>query len=110
MLCNGWGDAGDELARQAQWGRDNYPELHNDDALWAYMIRASQEYERLKPEVNDPVIGRLVRMGVYDWSGQDHRSRQAGQAMRHATAFCLRLLKRIVGVEETVSLAKVSLA
>ena len=65
------------LARESsfsveRWHRDALFELHNDDALWAYMIRALEEF-RETPAVryNNPVLLRLLRMGIFDWSGQD---------------------------------------
>ena len=33
-----------DAAEEARWKQDIMPELHNDDALWAFAMRASEEY------------------------------------------------------------------
>jgi hypothetical protein len=89
--------------RDSQWKRDIFAELHNDDALWAYMIRCEGEIRALQDgELNDPVLWRLLRMGVLDWEGTDNRLHQATQAMRHSTAISTRILTRLLELENKV--------
>ena len=71
-------------------------ECHNDDALWGYMLRASEEIRLRDPQVRmDPVLYRLFRMGINDWSGENKRMSASIQSMRFATAMGSRLLLRI---------------
>jgi len=92
-----------ELGREARWRRDEFRELHNDDALWAYAIRAHFEWEAVRRSETDPVLLRLLHMGIHDWTGSDDRLHQATQAMRHSTAMATRLLSRIRTLEEKVT-------
>ena len=32
-----------DAAEEAHWKQDAMPELHNDNALWAYLMQASEE-------------------------------------------------------------------
>ena len=50
----------------------------------------------------DAVISHLLRMGIFDWSGDDTRLHQATQAMRHSSALGCRLLGRILVEERKV--------
>ena len=36
-----------DAAEEARWRQDAMPELHNDDALWAFTLRASEELRML---------------------------------------------------------------
>ena len=92
----------DALALEQRWRLHHCDDLHNDDALWAFTIRAKQEYELMRHQVNDPVIGRLCKMGIYDWTGLDAPLHQATRPLRHNTVFNLRTLKRVVDLEEKV--------
>jgi hypothetical protein len=95
--------AGQQGFIEGEWRRDTFPELHNDDALWAYMVRASEEYRLLdRGRLRDDVLRRLLRMGIYDWTGEDNRLNQTTPAMRHATAMVTRLVNRLLEVEEKV--------
>ena len=58
------------------------PELHNDDALWAYSLRASEEYRMLDcKHLNDETLYRLLDMGIFDWEKPDILINQAQQAV-----------------------------
>ena len=91
------------LGREARWRNDQFPELFNDDALWAYMMRASEEFFLMRwDDVNDLVLRRLMRMGIFDWDGEDTRLHQATQAIRHGTAMSTRIVGRVLQVESKV--------
>ena len=92
--------------REARWLGDTFPELYNDDTLWAYMIRVSDELEfkeLLGPEaVQDKVLRRLLKMGCWDWEDQEHLLNQTVPAVRHATAMVSRIIPRIFKLEKKV--------
>ena len=57
-------------ARLHRWKNDQLEDLHNDDALWGFMIRASEEYRLMDhTKLRDPVMRSLLRMGIFDWKG-----------------------------------------
>ena len=67
------------------------------------MMRASEEFFLMRwEEVNDPVLRRLMRMGIFDWDGEDNRLHQATQAIRHGTAMSTWILGRVLQVESKV--------
>ena len=53
-------------------------------------------------ELNDPVLRRLLRMGIFDWRNDGTRLHQATQAIRHGTAIGTRILGRVLEVERKV--------
>ena len=58
------------------------PELHNDDALWAFALRASEELHMLdRQRLNDDVLYHLLQMGIFNWTGPDTLLNQAQQAV-----------------------------
>ena len=62
------------------------PELHNDDALWAYTLRASEEFWMLDHHhLNDETLYCLLNMGIFDWEKPDVLMNQAQQAVRLGT-------------------------
>jgi len=80
--------------------------LHSDDALWAYMIRDSEQLERNNDErVQDPVILRLLRMGIYDWSA-GKEMHQATRAIRFSTAISSRILGMVMETQHKVAFNK----
>jgi len=87
---------------KARWERDSLPKLHNDDALWGFNIRASDVLEREQQHINDPVLYRLLRMGIFDWSGINVLQNQALQAVRWASATSMRILERVFKIERKV--------
>ena len=94
---------GDTAANEARWRNDSLLDVYDDDALWGFMIRASEELPQFTgARVRDPVLSRLLRMGVYDWTGENVRTVASTQAMRHSTAMATRLLARLLEVEEKV--------
>ena len=67
------------------------------------MIRASEEFRLVDwQEVKDPVMQRLMKMGIFDWKNEDTRLNQSVAPMRHATALGSRLLGRLLQVEKKV--------
>ena len=94
--------SGNDAATSARWNRDSLPECHNDDATWGFAIRSSEVLEREKGKINDPVLYRLLRMGVLDQQGVNEFQNQARQAVRWASATCVRLFQRILKVETQV--------
>ena len=76
-----------DAAEEARWKQDTMPELHNDDMLWAYSLRASKEYQMLNCTcLNDETLYRLLDMGIFDWKKPDVLMNQAQQAIRLGTA------------------------
>ena len=76
-----------DAAEQYRWRQDAMPELHNDDALWAFAMRASEEYRQLdRQQLNDETLYRLLDMGIYDWKKPDTLLHQAQQAIRWSAA------------------------
>ena len=86
-----------------RWRDDDLQEVHNDDALWGFAVRAHEEYRLRDPtQWNDAVLNRLFRMGTLDWASPDHRTHQGTQSIRFATAMGSRLYSRIRGIESQV--------
>ena len=76
-----------DAAEEARWRQDAMPELHNNDALWAYTLRASEEYQMLdRCRLNDETLYRLLAMGIFDWEKPDVLMNQVLQAVRLGTA------------------------
>ena len=86
------------------WMDDTLSEAHNDDILWGYMIRISEQLCRRVPgEYGDEVLFKLLCMGVFDWQNEDYRTNALTQVMRHSTAMVHRVIERIKRVETMVS-------
>ena len=67
------------------------PELHNNNALWAYLMRASEELRMMScSHLNDETLWRPLDMGVFDWEGTDKLMNQAQQATQLGTAISTR--------------------
>ena len=91
------------------WMDDLLSEVHNDDRLWGYMIRISEQLHRHIPgEYGDEVLYRLLCMGVFDWQHEDHRTNALTQAMRHSTAMVHWVIDQIKQVETMVSCLLIS--
>ena len=76
-----------DAAEQNRWKQDAMPELHNDDALWAFTMRALEEYRQLdRQQLNDETLYRLFDMGIHDWKKPDTLLHQAQQAIRWSAA------------------------
>ena len=86
------------------WINDTLSEVHNDDILWGYMIRISEQLRRCVPgEYGDDVLFKLLCMGVFNWQDEDYGTNASTQAMRYSTAMVHRVIERIKRVEMTVS-------
>ena len=71
-----------DTAEEARWKQDAMPELHNDNALWAYALRASKEYWMLdRHRLNDEALYHLLAMGIFDWEKPSVLMNQAQQAV-----------------------------
>ena len=71
-----------DAAEEAHWKQDAMPELHNDNALWVYSLRASEEYRMLdRTRLNDETLYCLLDMGIFDWEKPDVLMNQAQQAV-----------------------------
>ena len=67
------------------------PELHNNDALWVYLMQVSKELRMMScSHLNDETLWRLLDMGVFDWEGTDKLMNQAQQATQLGTAISTR--------------------
>ena len=63
------------------------PELHNNDALWAYSLRGSEEYWMLdRTHLNNETLYCLLNMGICDWEKPDVLMNQAQQVVQLGTA------------------------
>ena len=87
---------------EAQWKNDMFCKLHKDDVLWAYMIWCSDELAKMNSQLKGPVMGKLLHMGMFDWTGVDSRLNQTTPAMHHATAIASRLTTRLLEEESKV--------
>jgi len=89
--------------------QDRFLDLHNDDVLWANMIRAHQDLLMLdRKEMTDDVLFDLLKMGILDWEAPNDRLNQTTPAMRHSTAMMMRMLSRIMQLEAKVRSASCS--
>ena len=76
-----------DTAEEACWKQDAMPELHNDNALWAFAMRVSEEYCHLDQQrLNDEALYRLLDMGLFNWKKPDVLLNQAQQAIRWSIA------------------------
>ena len=87
-----------DAAEEARWKQDVMPELHNDDTLWAFAMRASEEYHLLdRQRLNDEPLYRLLNMGLFDWERPDTLLNQAQQAIHWSVATSTRCECQIEG-------------
>ena len=57
-------------------------ELYNNDALWTFAIRASEELRMLDHQrLNNDVLYHLLRMGIFNWTGPNTLLNQAQQVV-----------------------------
>ena len=90
--------------RQESWRRDNLWELSSSDALWGYALQMHGELQRFdKKLINDPVVMRCLKIGIYDW---DLNKAAPLSPYRHAATLAIRLLGRIVEMEQKVRFAQ----
>ena len=90
--------------RQESWCRDNLWELNSSNALWGYALRMHGELQRFdKKLINDPVVTRCLKMGIYD---RDLKKAAPLSPYCHAATLAIRLLGRIVEMEEKVGFAQ----
>ena len=86
-MCHGVIHAGQsswDAAEEAHWRQDAMPELHNDNALWAFTMRASEELRVLdRQHLNNDTLYHLLQMGIFDWTGPNTLLNQAQQCQGH---------------------------
>jgi len=89
---------------ERRWHRNVFSELYNDDTLWVYSIRVSEEiWVADHTKVKDPVLCRLMAMGAWDWDKKEGaKLNQATRAMWFSTALVSHLLPRILDLEAKV--------
>ena len=86
-----------------RWRNDVFSDLYNNDVLYTHTIRASEEFRLLDWEkLRDPVLHRLLGMGLLDWVDKDDRLNQATQALRISTTMSLRILEQLIQEEDKV--------
>ena len=89
---------------QESWRHDTLWELNSSDTLWGYALRMHGELQRFdKKLINDPVVTRCLKMGIYDG---DLNKAAPLSPYRHAATLAIRLLGRIVEMEEKVGFAQ----
>ena len=82
---------------RVDWERDMANDLHNDDALWLWAVKAAHVFMEWRTKgIVDPVLYRLFNIGLFDWTGEDDRLHQTTPAMRHATVVGIHLFRRII--------------
>ena len=98
-------DRADDEAARAQWTLDSLPECHNDDALWGFAIRSSVELEKTPIYcMDDPVLYRLFRIGLFDWPGKGRLQGGVLRGIRYTSVVASRLFGRILRWEQKVLL------
>ena len=81
------------------------PELHNDDALWAFPLRASEELCMLDCQrLNNNMLYCLLQMGIFDWTGPDTLLNQAQQAVHLGSATTTRCIEAELPFEQTLTI------
>ena len=79
--------SGDGALREATWWNHTLGACHNDDALWGYSIRFAEQMKYLQRtapgRLGDPVLFRLINMGLYDWKDDDSRMNQGTGMVLH---------------------------
>ena len=84
------------------WHCDNLWELSSSDTLWGYTLRMHGEFQQLnKKLINDPVVSRCLKMGIYDW---DLHMAAPVSPYCHVATLAIRLLGRIMEMEQNVRL------
>jgi len=83
--------------RRANWENDMANDLHHNDALWLWAVKAAYVFLEWRGKgIMDPVLHGLFSMGLFDWIGEDVHLNQTTPAMRHATMMGISLFRRIM--------------
>ena len=103
VICAGqtsWG-----AAEEAHWRQDAMPELHNDNTLWAFTLRASEELHMLDHQhLNDNALYCLLQMGIFDWTGPNTLLNQAQQAVHLSSATMTRCMEAELPFVQTLTI------
>ena len=85
---------------EGHWLQDTMPKLHKMDVLWAYCICGAARFHCLNhQQVNNPVLIRLLEMGLVDGHPPDNKSNFSNRYTAIATS---RLLDRLLVLEKQV--------
>ena len=78
-------------------------ELHNNNALWAFTLRASEELPMLDHQhLNDDTLYCLLQMGIFDWTKPNTLLNQAQQAVRLGSATTIRCVEAEIPFGQTL--------
>ena len=92
-----WGASANGAFNVVEWNEDPFNEIHYNDALWAYTIRAFEEWRNHNVDQwTDPIVNRLMLMGFPDWVDPDCCQLARIQAMQFVMVFGLHLQQRII--------------
>ena len=87
------------------WNEDPLDEVHYDDALWVYTIRAFKEWKNCDvTRWNDLIIDWLFLMGCPDWMGVDNCTVTGIQVMRFGMVVLSRVIPLIHALEDKMPL------
>ena len=90
--------AGSERFVELEWHDNPMPSLYNDDAIYAFRIRMSEELCVLDlVKVNDTTLKRLLDMGCFDWKTPNSVSRPRN-GIAYSAMVTSRLLPQILGI------------
>ena len=78
-----------------EWNEDPFDEVHVNNVLWAYSIRAFKEWRNRN-------VDHLMLMGCPDWVDTDNWTMSSIQSMRFATVWGSCLQQRIIRGEVEV--------
>ena len=83
-----------DAAEEANWRQDAMLELHNDDTLWAFTLRASEELHMLDCQcLNDDMLFCLLQMGIFNWTRPNTLLNQAQQVFHLNSATMTRYVE-----------------
>ena len=87
----------------ARWMNDSFPEFHNDDTLWGYVIWAERQYRLWqRSDIKDVPFLWLMAMGVYDLEEPDTEMHQATHTIRYSAALVSRMFPQILWNKENI--------
>ena len=83
-----------DAAEEARWRQDAMPELHNDNALWAFTLRASEELRMFDHQhLNNNALFCLLQMEIFNWTKPDTLLNQAQQVVHLGSATMTRCVE-----------------
>ena len=80
-------------------------ELHNNNALWAFALRALEELCMLDHQhLNNDALYCLLQMGIFDWTRPNTLLNQAQQAVRLGSAATTRCVEAEFSFGQTLTI------